>query len=191
MARVREHLPDRSLLDELARVHDADPVADAHDRTEVVADEEHGRAVAPAKLTDEIEHGRLHRHVEAGGGLIHDQERGLGDEGHGDHDALLLAARELVRVAGEHALAVEQLDLREHVEGPGTGRPLAQAFVEHWHFHELAAHRHHRVEARHRVLVDHGDPAPPHCPELSLAQAGDVAPLEEDAAPVIRPARPR
>src|SRR4029453_14874908 len=27
------------------------------------------------------------------------------------------------------------------------------------------------------------DPAPPHCPELSLAQAGDVTPLEEDAAP--------
>jgi hypothetical protein len=79
VARVREHLPDRSLLDELARIHDADPIADPYDRTEIVADEEHGRAVAPAKLTDEVEHGRLHRHVEASGGLIHDQERVLGD----------------------------------------------------------------------------------------------------------------
>jgi hypothetical protein len=48
--------------------------------------------VAPAKLTDEVEHGRLHRHVEAGGGLIHDQSAGSAMRAIRDHDALLLAA---------------------------------------------------------------------------------------------------
>ena len=55
----------------------------------------------PAELAHEVEHRRLDGHVEARGRLVHDQQRGLGHQRHGDDDALLLAARELVRIARE------------------------------------------------------------------------------------------
>ena len=189
MTRIGEDLPDRALLEELARIHDADPVAHAHHGAEIVADEQDGHLVTLAQLAHEVEHGRLHRHVEPGGRLIHDQERGLGDERHRDHDALLLAARQLVGIALEQLLAVRQLDLGEHRERPGAGRPFADALVDHGHFHELPAHRHDRVEARHRVLVHHRDAAPAHGAQLAFGQRGDVAPLEEDA-PADHPAGP-
>ena len=133
-----------------------------------------------AELAHQVEHGRLHGHVEPRGRLVHDQERGFGDEGHGDDDALLLATRELVRVAPQHAFPVLQPDLGEHLERAGPGRPLVQALVEHGHFHELAPHRHDRVQARHRVLVHHGDASPSHRPQLTHRHRGDVAPLEDD-----------
>src|SRR5262249_60109304 len=40
VTRVAEDLPDRSLLDQLAAVHDTDPVAHPHHRAEIVTDEE-------------------------------------------------------------------------------------------------------------------------------------------------------
>ena len=58
-----------------------------------------------AQPRDQVEHGGFDRHVEAGGRLVHHQQRGLGHQRHGDHHALLLAARELVRIALDHGLA--------------------------------------------------------------------------------------
>src|SRR5438876_1293984 len=92
MAWVGEDLADRSLLDELAAVHHPDPVADADDRPEVVADEEDGRATTPPQLPDEIQHRRLDGDVQARRRLVHDEQRGLRDERHRDDDALLLAS---------------------------------------------------------------------------------------------------
>ena len=182
MARVAEDLADRSLLDELAGVHDAHPVADADDGAQVVADEQDGRVVAPAQRADQVEHGRLHGDVEPGGRLVQDEERRLGDQRHRDHDALLLAARELVRVPAEHALGIRQVDLGQHPERAPAGLGGADPGVGQRHLHELAAHRHHRVEARRRVLVDHRDAAPADRPQLALVHPREVAPLEEDPA---------
>src|SRR5205823_11335623 len=99
MARIREDLAYRALLDELAAVHDADAVADAHDAAEVVADEQDRRAMAAAQLTNQVEHRGLHGDVQARRRLIHDEQRRPGDERHGDDDPLLLATGELVRIA--------------------------------------------------------------------------------------------
>ena len=71
-------------------------------------------------VAHEVEDGRLDRDVEAGGRLVHDQERGLGDQGHRDDDALLLAAGELVRIAVEHRLRIGQLHLGEHPRARGA-----------------------------------------------------------------------
>ena len=189
MAWVAEDLADRPLLDQLARVHHAHAVADADHGPQVVADEEDGRVVPPAQRADQVEHGRLDRDVEPGRRLVQDQEGRLGDQGHGDDDPLLLAAGELVRVAPEHALRIGQVDLGQHPERSRAGLGPADAAVDHRRLHELAAHRHHRVEARRRILVDHRDPAATDPPQLVLAHPGEVAPLEEDLAAHHAPAR--
>ena len=54
------------------------------------------------QLCDEVEHLGLDRRVEAGRGLVEDQERGVFRQRHRDHDPLLHAARELVWVAVHH-----------------------------------------------------------------------------------------
>ena len=138
--------------------------------------------MSPAQGADQVEHGRLDGDVEPGGRLVHDQERRLGDQRHRDDDPLLLAAGELVRVAPENTLGIGQVDLGQHPERALAGLGRAGARVDHGHFHELAAHGHHRVEARRRVLVDHGDSAAADPPQLILAEPGEVAPLEEDPA---------
>ena len=67
------------------------------------------------EVRDEIEHLGLDGRVEAGGGLVEDEERRVLGERHRDHDALLHPARELVRVAAHHAVRVGDLHLLEHL----------------------------------------------------------------------------
>ena len=61
----------------------------------------------------------LRRHVEAGGRLVQHDQIGLAGQRHGDADALLLPARELVRIAARAGAPdagrpdqAEQLDAR-------------------------------------------------------------------------------
>ncbi len=138
--------------------------------------------MAMAQLADEVEHRRLDGDVEAGRRLVHDEERGLGDQRHGDDDALLLPARELVRVALQHGCGVGQVDLAEDGKGAGARFLGADALMDHRHFHELPADRHDRVEAAHRVLIDHGDAAAAQHAQLVVIERRHVATLEQDAA---------
>ena len=152
-----EDLGDRAGLDGLARVHDAEPVAGLEDEAEVVADEEHRRAELAAEILDELDDAGLDGDVERGGRLVEDEECRLRHQRHGDDDALLLAAGELVRVAVEDARRVGQADGLDGAERLGPGLRGARALVDHRHFHELAPDLHRRVQARHRLLVDHRD----------------------------------
>ena len=54
-----------------------------------------------AEVSQQGEDLRLDGDVEGGGGLVGDEQAGLVDDGHGDEDALALAAGELVRVVAE------------------------------------------------------------------------------------------
>ncbi len=110
MLRVREHLGDRSLLDDLARRHHADAVGDlAHD-AEIVGDEQHGHAEPRLHLGEQLQDLRLHGDVEGRGRLVGDEQVRLVGERHGDHDALALPARELVRISAEAALRLADAD---------------------------------------------------------------------------------
>ena len=92
VARILEDRLDGSLLDEAARVEDADPGTHLRDHAEVVADEEHGRVEFSLEPCYEIEHLGLYRRVEPGGGLVEDEKRGVLGQCHRDHDALLHSA---------------------------------------------------------------------------------------------------
>ncbi len=191
MARVAEDLADRPLLHQLARIHDADAVADAHHGAEIVADEDDGGIVLLAQAAHQIEHRRLDRHVETRGRLVHDQQRGLGHQRHGDDDALLLAARELMGIAVEDAFRVRQIDLAQHVQGARARLGLARLLVDDRHFHQLPADGHDRIEARHGVLIDHGHAAAAELAQLLLRHAAISRPSNRIRPPVSRPAPPR
>ena len=127
VARVVEHQLHRPLLDETARVEDADALAHLRDHAEVVADEERRGVELVLQVGDQVEHLRLDRRVEAGRRLVEDQERRVLGERHRDQDALLHPARELVRIAGHHRLGIGDLHLRERLVSPARA---ASAFEE-------------------------------------------------------------
>src|SRR5439155_964927 len=99
--------------DDLPQVHDRHPVAQVLDDAEVVRDEEHGEAEAPAQILQQVQDLRLDRDVEGRDGLVGHHEAGADGEGPRDADALALAAAELVRIAarglGRQAHQLEQL----------------------------------------------------------------------------------
>ena len=100
MARPCEQAPDGAVLDHLARVHHGDLVTQAGHHAQVVRDVEDGGAGAPAQVGDQVEDPRLGSHVESRRRLVEDQDVGITRQRDGDRDALLLAAGELVWVAG-------------------------------------------------------------------------------------------
>ena len=101
-------------LDDLAEVHDRDPVGDVADDREVVGDEEIGEAERLLELDEQVQHLRLDRDVERRHRLVGDDELRLQDERARDPDPLALAAAELVRVAVERVGA--EADALEHVD---------------------------------------------------------------------------
>ena len=172
VARVAEDLADRPLLHQLARIHDPDAVADAHHGAEIVADEDDGGIVLLAQAAHEIEHRRLHRDVEARGGLVHEEQRGLGHQRHGDDDPLLLPARKLMGVAVEDAFRVRQIDLAQHEQGARARLGLARLLVDDGDFHQLPADGHDRIQARHGILIDHRHAAAAKLAQLAPASCG-------------------
>ena len=87
-----------------------------------MGDEEEARAGVADEGEEEGDDGVAGRLVEAAGGLVGEEERRAGGEGAADRDALLLAAGELLGVAGEKRLEAEaagELGLPGGVEAAG------------------------------------------------------------------------
>ena len=80
-----------------ARVHDREVLARREHR-QVVGDEQHREVAFALQPLQEVEHLRLHHHVERGRRLVGDEHGRIARQRHRDHHPLPLAAGELVRV---------------------------------------------------------------------------------------------
>ena len=97
--RVVEHVTGRSLFDESPRVEHADAVAHPCDESKVMADEQDRGVERVTELGNKLEHLSLDRRIKAGRGLVEDEQAWVRGERHGDNNPLLLASRELMRIA--------------------------------------------------------------------------------------------
>ena len=166
---ARRRCRRRPLLADDAVAHDDDVVGDLADHAEVVADEEHAHPVPLLEAGEQLEDLALDRDVERGRRLVGDQQLGLAGERHRDHDALLLAAGELVRVRRQAPLRLGHADLGEQRFGARDRLAPAHAEVLDQRLGDLLADREHRVERAHRVLEHAGDVAA--AQRLQLARA--------------------
>ena len=182
MLRPREQRVDGPFLDHLARVHDEHPVADLQDEAQVVRDVDLRGAVLAADVGDELGDAGLDRDVERGGRLVEEQERGVREQRHRDDHALLLPARDLVRVRRHHAVGVGEADVVEHLHRAVVGLGVGDALVGHRHLLELGAEGEARIERGERLLVDHRDVGAAQGPQLVGRELGQLHPLEPDAA---------
>ncbi len=109
----------------------------------------------PLQISDQRENLLLGGDVERRGRLIRNQQLRLQHQRHRDHDALALAAGQPVRIGRENALDLGQPHLLHHFEDALASRARIEIGVDAQHLIDLAAHRHHRIECRHRLLKDH------------------------------------
>ena len=156
MSRVLQHRLDGPLLNEAACVEDADAIAHLRNDAEVVADEEHGGRELGLELSDEVEHLRLDRRIEPCGRLVENEELRVLRERNRDHDPLLHAARELMRIARHNARGVGDLHPPECLER-AVGRFAAGGAQHRERLGNLCADAHARVQSGAGALVDHRD----------------------------------
>ena len=97
--RVGEHLGHSALLYQHALLHHRHAVGKAAHQVQIVRDEQHGHAGLALQVRKQIQNLPAQRHIERCGGLIGQQQLGFAGQGHGDHGALALPARKLVRKA--------------------------------------------------------------------------------------------
>ena len=127
---------------------------DAH----VVGDQDDARSKALIERSKQIKNFRLNRHVERRRGLVGDEHFGVARNRLGDHRALALATRQLVRVRIKRFLWVGQFDEPEQFDGPGLCRgPREFGEVNLERLDDLEPDCIHRVHRRHRLLENHGD----------------------------------
>ena len=178
--RVGEDLVGGPVLDHAPGVHHGDPVAEVGQHRQVVADHQQPDVEVADQSLEHVEHLGLHHHVEGGGGLVGDDQAGPAGQRHRDHDALPLAAGELVGV-GPGALA-RQPDLLEQLTDARLDRLRRQVrLVEPDGFGDLGPDALDGVERVQRALEDHRRPGPAQRAQRAPLHRLHVLALEEDA----------
>src|ERR1700730_1537280 len=176
--RVKDALPARR-LDDAAKIHDGDLIADVTDDRQIVGDEDVGEAEFALQLLQEIDDLRLDREVERGDRLVADDQFGIDRQRPADGDTLRLSARKLVwEPFGEMRSDADE------VEQLPDASPAAGAAVETVDIESLGdevADRHARIEGSRRVLKDDLH-APAERSQLAFRQRRDVRSVEDDAA---------
>ena len=156
MAGALDHVDCRALLDHPPQVHDRDPVAEGPRQAEIVSDEDQRKVPAPLELHQDGQDLGPHGGVEHGDRLVADQPLGLEHERRGDCHALALAARELVRIAGQEALRLQPDVLEGAPDAPvvlAARHPLDDERLGDDRGHSLT-----RVQRLVGVLEDHLHP---------------------------------
>ena len=166
-------------LDHLSLPHHNDTLSQVSDDPHVVRDDHDAAPILVVQSSQYIQDLRLHRYIERRRGLIRDQQARFVGQGHRDHDALALAAGQLVGIVAHPACWIGNLDhgeqfhhSRRDLVAIQFGGMLPNRFID------LKPDREDRVQCRNRVLEDHGDALRPHLPQLRVTQFGEVAALE-------------
>ena len=152
MARLGGDRLGRTVLDDLAQVHDGDRVAHVGHRGEVVGDEEVRQPEVALQVGEQVQDLRADRHVERRHRLVQHHQARRERQRAGDGDALALAARELVgeQLGGALRQADEVEQLRHALADRGGGEGLVG---DQRLGHDLA-HAHAGIERGERVLED-------------------------------------
>jgi hypothetical protein len=182
MTRPLEEVAGERALDDAAGVHHEHAMAGAGDDSQIMGNENDRETALVQKLAQELEDLRLDGDVESRGGLVGDQELGIAEEGHGDHDALAHAATELMGVTAEAGGSVGNVDALQELERARSSGLVGEAEVKNGALGQLFTDAEIGVQASHWILEDHGDAAAANMGELGLGQADELLAVEANAA---------
>ena len=174
VVRMVEDLFHVALLHHMPAVHHHHLVGQVGDDAHVVGDDQHAGAELVLGQAQQIQDLGLHGHIQCGGRLVGQDQAGVEHQRHRDDDALLLAARELVRIVVHAGFRVGDADLLQDVDGLGAQLLLVLHTVRAQALLDLPADGVHRVEHRVRLLEDHGRLAAAHALQVLAAQGEHV-----------------
>lgn len=97
MLRREQNVLRAALFNDAPSVHDGDAIGDLGNDTEVVSDKQEREFHFAAQSLEQFEDLFLNGDIESGGGLVGNEQLGIGGEGHGNHDALAKTPGELMR----------------------------------------------------------------------------------------------
>ena len=157
---VAKDLPDRPLFDNLAPMHDGDPIGHVGGDAKIVGDEHQPHTFLDLEPLEKVEDLGLHRDIQRRRRLVGDEEVRLQGQSHGDHNALTLAAGKLVGVLASTQGRVRNANPPEQLDGPGVRRFGRALIVGAEGLGDLPADTVNGVEMGQRVLKDHGDFTP-------------------------------
>ena len=123
---------------------------------QVVRDHDQRHVVLALQAHQQLHDLGLNGHIQRGSGLVGDQQFGVATDGHGNHHALVHAARELVRVGVEASPWVRYFDQLQKLQSALVECSALQAQVHFERLFELKTHGIRRVQAAERVLKNHG-----------------------------------
>ena len=121
MLRLEEDLEGGSDLDDLAGIHDGDPVGHVGDDSQIVRDEDDGHVAFLLETVDELENLGLDGDVKGGRRLVADEDLRICRQGNSDDDSLPHAAGELEGVLLEADLWLGDADFAHDLEGHFLG----------------------------------------------------------------------
>ena len=179
MARVGKKGGDGGAFDDATGIHNVHMVAGLGDDSEVVGDEDDGGAQILLAFADEIEDLLLNGDVEGGGGLVGDEEFGLGDESHGNHDPLAHAAGEFMGVAVDAGFGIGDADFGEGFDGASARFVALDVEMESERLGELVHNLEVGIERGHGILEDHGDALASNGAQVFLVFSQEVDAVEE------------
>ena len=145
-----------------------------------MADKDIGQAELVLQVLQQVQHLRLHRHVQRAHGLVEHQHVRVQRQAARDRHPLALAAAELVRVLAEGAAVQPDLDQQLARALLALGGVAADGVDLH-RLDERTPDREARVQARIRVL-EHDLDAPAHRLALAVGELQDVAAVEDHLA---------
>ena len=182
MCRVAQHRFDRAFQHRLARVKHLYPVADPRDHAQIVADIDHRHVAVGGQIAQQFEDMRLRGDIEAGGRLVQQQRVRLAGQRHGDRHALLLAARQLMRIAAQHRTRIGQPHLRQKITGPLVVLGLGQVAMQVQRLADLPPDAHRRRQRLPRILRDEAKLSTPDAHEILRRAREHVGPVIDHLA---------
>jgi len=168
------------MFDDLAGVHDTGSIRHLPNDAKVVGDEQHGHVEFLLQLFEQLQDLGLDGHVEGRCRLVGNQKVGFVGEGHGDHHALALAARELVRIGGEALLGIADADFVQQVDDTFAGGAIRKPAVQFEDFTDLSLDGVQRIERGHGFLEDHGYGVAANTSQLAVFHGHRILVLEQD-----------
>ena len=181
------NLAQRALLDDLARIHHGNTVADFDGDADIVGDEDDGHAELALQLAQQQQDLNLHGGIERRGRLVGEKDFRLAGKRQRDHGALPHAAGHFVRVGIEPAFSRGNAHHFQHFQRARPRLGLALAFVAHHGFRNLLADGVDRIECERRLLKDHRDGLAAESRQFLVIERQHVAAQNPNAPRDLRP----
>ena len=155
MAGIVENILCSSALADSSAVHNNNLIGHLRDNAQIMGNDDDRHAQLLLQFHHQLQDLCLDRNVKCGGGLVRDQDRGLGYQRHSNHDTLAHTAGQLVRILFETAGSIVDTYQLQHLLCFLPCVLFADFIVCCDGFHDLVSHRVDGIEGGHGILEDH------------------------------------